>query len=169
MSFLRSAFHSNPAQFYTVPSASLTGTEACNTTTGALTGTAAGGSNSLNDINVCALAARQGVSYAQASYDWSALLFGSSNVNVASYAGAAALSDLGLNSELGLVPRFGYQEINTPKLDWQVSPKHHVSVLFHRLRWDSPSGVQTTNPDMYAEDSPRQRLRQARLRRGQTH
>jgi outer membrane receptor protein involved in Fe transport len=143
----------NPAQFYTVPSASLTGTEACNTTTGALTGTAAGGSNPLNDINVCALAARQGVSYTQASYDWSALLFGSSNVNVASYAGAAALSDLGLNSELGLVPRFGYQEINTPKLDWQVSPKHHVSVLFHRLRWDSPSGVQTTNPDMYAEDS----------------
>ena len=41
----------------------------------------------------------------------------------------------------------GIQEINTPKLDWQVSPKHHVSVLFHRLRWDSPSGVQTTNPD----------------------
>ena len=36
-----------PAQFYTVPSTSLTGSEACNTTTGALTGTAAGGSNPL--------------------------------------------------------------------------------------------------------------------------
>ena len=142
-----------PSQFYTVPSTTLTGTEACNTTTGALTGTAAGGSNPLNDTNVCALAARQGISYTQASYDWAALLFGSSRVTVGSYPGATALSDFGLNSELGLVPRFGFQEINTPKLDWQVSPKHHVSVLFHRLRWDSPSGVQTTNPDMYAEDS----------------
>jgi hypothetical protein len=135
----------NPAQFYTLPSVSSTG---CNTTTGAFSG-----SGGINDANACALAARQGISYAQASYDWAALLFGSSNVTVGSYAGASPLTDLGLNSELGLEPRFGFQEINTPKLDWQVSPKHHVSVLFHRLRWDSPAGVQTTNPDMYAEDS----------------
>ncbi len=139
-----------PVQFYTVPQAVLSTGETCNTTTGALAGAP---SADINDTNVCALAARQGVSYTQASYDWAALLFGSSNVTIGSYPGATALTDLGLNSELGLVPRFGYQEINTPKLDWQVSPKHHVSVLFHRLRWDSPSGVQTTNPDMYAEDS----------------
>ena len=139
-----------PVQFYTLPQTALSTGETCNTATGALAGAP---SADINDTNVCALAARQGISYAQASYDWAALLFGSSNVNVASYAGANALSDLGLNSELGLVPRFGFQEINTPKLDWQVSPKHHVSVLFHRLRWDSPSGVQTTNPDMYAKDS----------------
>ncbi len=140
----------NPSQFYTLPQTALSSGETCNTTTGALAGAP---SADLNDTNACALAARQGISYAQASYDWAALLYGSTNVTVGSYAGATALTDLGLNSELGLVPRFGFQEINTPKLDWQVSPKHHVSVLFHRLRWDSPSGVQTTNPDMYAQDS----------------
>jgi outer membrane receptor protein involved in Fe transport len=140
----------NPLQFYTLPQAGLSSGETCNTTTGALAGAPAA---SINDTNACALAARQGISYAQASYDWAALLYGSSNVSIGSYTGASALTDLGLNSELGLVPRFGYQEINTPKLDWQVNQKQHVSVLFHRLRWDSPSGVQTTNPDMYAEDS----------------
>jgi outer membrane receptor protein involved in Fe transport len=140
----------NPQQFYTLPQAALSSGETCNTTTGALAGAP---SADVNDTNACALAARQGITYAQASYDWAALFYGSSNVTVTNYAGATALSDLGLNSELGLTPRFGYQEINTPKLDWQVSQKHHVSVLFHRLRWDSPSGVQTANPDNYAEDS----------------
>lgn len=140
----------NPLQFYTLPQPALSSGETCNTTTGALAGAPAA---DINDTNACALAARQGISYAQASYDWAALLFGSSNISASNYAGATALSDLGLNSDLGLTPRFGYQEINTPKLDWQVSPKHHVSVLFHRLRWDSPSGVQTTSPDMYAGDS----------------
>ena len=140
----------NPQQFYTLPQDALSSGETCNTTTGALAGAPAA---DINDTNACTLAARQGITYAQASYDFAALLYGSSNVTVGNYAGATALSDLGLNSELGLVPRFGFQEINTPKLDWQVSPKNHVSVLYHRLRWDSPSGVQTTNPDMYAEDS----------------
>ena len=124
--------------------------ETCNTTTGALAGAP---SADINDTNACALAARQGISYAQASYDWAALLYGSANVTVGNYPGATALSDLGLNSELGLEPRFGYQEINTPKLDWQINPKEHWSVLFHRLRWDSPAGVQTANPDQYAEDT----------------
>ena len=139
-----------PSQFYTLPQTALSSGETCNTTTGALAGAP---SADINDTNACALAARQGISYAQASYDWAALLYGSANVTVGSYAGATALSDLGLNSELGLEPRFGYQEINTPKLDWQINPKEHWSVLFHRLRWDSPAGVQTANPDQYAEDT----------------
>jgi len=42
-----------------------------------------------------------------------------------------------MNSDLGSTPRFGFQEINTPKLDWQINPKEHLSVLYHRLRWDS--------------------------------
>jgi len=139
-----------PSQFYTLPQTALSSGETCNTTTGALAGAP---SADINDTNTCALAARQRISYAQASYDWAALLYGSANVTVGNYAGATAITDPGLNSLLGLVPRFGYQEINTPKLDWQVNGKNHVSVLFHRLRWDSPSGVQTANPDQYAEDS----------------
>ena len=54
---------------------------------------------------------------------------------------------------LGRVPRFGNQLINTPKLDWQVNDKHHVSLLYHRLRWDSPGGVQTQGTNNYAIDT----------------
>ncbi|MGA2571755.1 MAG: TonB-dependent receptor [Terracidiphilus sp.] len=140
----------NPLQFYTLPQAALSSGETCNTTTGALAGAP---STAINDINACALAARQHITYPQAAYDWAALTYGSSNVSASGYSGATALSDLGLNSELALEPRFGYQEINTPKIDWQINPKEHWSVLFHRLRWDSPAGVQTTNPDNYAMDS----------------
>ena len=43
--------------------------------------------------------------------------------------------------------------INTPKLDWQLNPKEHVSFLYHRLRWDSPGGVQTQGTNNYAVDS----------------
>ncbi|HVZ84148.1 MAG TPA: TonB-dependent receptor [Terracidiphilus sp.] len=145
----------SPVQFYTLPSETLTGTEACDTSTGSLTGLAEGAtSNPINDTNACALAARQHISYAQAAYDWTALLNGSANVQTSSFGtGVAAISDPGLNSDLGQVSRFGYQEINTPKIDWQVSPTEHVSVLYHRLRWDSPGGVQTSAADMYARDS----------------
>ena len=51
------------------------------------------------------------------------------------------------------MPRFGNQHINTPKLDWQVNAKHHVSFLYHRLRWDSPGGVQTQGTNNYAIDT----------------
>ncbi|MEO6923972.1 MAG: carboxypeptidase-like regulatory domain-containing protein, partial [Bryocella sp.] len=54
---------------------------------------------------------------------------------------------------LGAVPRFGNQLINTPKLDWQITPKEHVSFLYHRLRWDSPGGVQTQGTNNYAIDT----------------
>ena len=142
----------DPQQFYTLPQTALTTGETCNTTTGELVGAP---STAINDTNACALAARQGISYAQASYDWAAMLYGNANVTVGSYTGAAPITDLGLgsSSELGLSPRFGYQEINTPKLDWQITPKEHLSVLYHRLRWDSPSGVQTANPVNYAMDT----------------
>src|SRR6202012_590711 len=55
--------------------------------------------------------------------------------------------------DLGIVPRVGDQEINTPKLDWQVNQKEHVSFLFHRLRWDSPGGVQTSATAPYSIDA----------------
>ena len=86
------------------------------------------------DAYACTLAARQGVSYAQ----------GASLYN----AGIA-----GLVTVLGQVTRAGYQEINTPKVDWQINEKQHASFLFHRLRWDSPGGVQTSSTDNYARDT----------------
>ena len=136
-----------------MPSASLAIGETCNLANGNLTGAP---STAINDTNACTLAARQGagtgsVSYAQAAYDWTALMEGSANVTLPT--GVTAISDLGLLSDMGESPRFGYQEINMPKLDWQVDPKNHLSVLYNRLRWDSPGGVQTNTPDKYGRDT----------------
>jgi len=72
------------------------------------------------------------------------------------YSGGVTTFDSGLTAlttDLGIIPRTGYQEINTPKLDWQVNSKEHVSALYHRLRWDSPGGVQTQNPVFYGVDT----------------
>ncbi len=140
----------NPLQFYTLPQATLTTGETCNTTTGELDNAPAG---AINDANACALAARQHITYAQASYDWAALLDGSKNINASNYGAVQTINDLGLVSDIGQAPRFGYQEINMPKLDWQINPKEHWSVIYNRLRWDSPGGVQTANPDHYAQDA----------------
>ncbi len=140
----------NPEQFFTLPQTVLSEGETCDTSTGELNNAPSG---AINDQNACALAARQHISYTQAAYDWAALLDGSKNVNLSNYPGATAITDPGLNSDIGEAPRFGYQEINTPKLDWQVNSKQHVSLLYHRLRWDSPGGVQTQTPDHYAQDA----------------
>ncbi len=57
-----------------------------------------------------------------------------------------------LNTDLGPVSRIGFQIINTPKLDYTINDKNHVSVLYHRLRWDSPGGVQTQSVNNYGTD-----------------
>ncbi|MFC6645704.1 TonB-dependent receptor domain-containing protein [Granulicella cerasi] len=64
---------------------------------------------------------------------------------------ATALTDL--STDLGIVPRFGNQLINTPKLTWQINNKNVLNVLYHRLRWDSPGGVQTQAALAYARDA----------------
>jgi len=157
----------NNSVFYTLPTAALPAGDTC-----ILTGTDAGevqnasgaavGATTLppNDADTCALAARQGaglgtVSYTQAAYDWAALTEGSANVTLGNYPGATAPSwtDLGIVSDIGESPRFGYQEINMPKLDWQIDDRNHLSVLFNRLRWDSPGGVQTNSTDHYGRDT----------------
>jgi len=86
------------------------------------------------DAQVCAFALRQGLSYTAGA--------------VAYNAGVQSLT-----TDLGTVPRAGYQEINTPKLDWQVNGKNRVSFLFHRLRWDAPGDVQTSSSASYSVDA----------------
>ncbi len=79
-----------------------------------------------------------------------------SRLGIASATQAATVYNNGLQAllgDLGSVARTGNQVINTPKLDWQVNQKHHVSFLYHRLRWDSPAGVQTQATNNYAIDS----------------
>ena len=103
------------------------------TTPGAVTVTGATNHSAL-DAQVCALGLRTGMTYANA------VTYYNNGVNA-------------LLTDLGTVPRVGYQEINTPKLDWQINPKEHVSFLFHRLRWDAPGDVQTSSSATYSVDA----------------
>jgi Carboxypeptidase regulatory-like domain/TonB-dependent Receptor Plug Domain len=134
--FPGTAIPHSASAFYAQPSPALTGTNTCNIATGYLSnGTGANADpNYTLDSQVCTLAARQGLTYAG---------------GVAAYDSAIA----GLLTDLGTVPRTGYQEINTPKLDYQINEREHLSLLYHRLRWASPGGVQTTSTDDYAVDT----------------
>jgi outer membrane receptor protein involved in Fe transport len=150
----------NNSAFYTLPAALPAGDTCYDgvdnaSRTGAVessSGVVSSSSLSTNVPDACALAARQGISYNQAAYDWAALTEGSANVNAGTY-GATAISDPGIVSDIGESPRFGYQEINMPKLDWQISPKMHWSILYNRLRWDAPGDVQTNSTDHYGRDT----------------
>jgi hypothetical protein len=110
------------------------------------------GSTNPGDINACALAWRvygdgSAASYAKAAAQYDQLLFGTAISSV------TGLSTPGLLDVLGATPRTGDEVLNTPKMDWQITPKEHASFLFHRLRWDSPGGVQTQATNNYAKDS----------------
>jgi hypothetical protein len=48
-----------------------------------------------------------------------------------------------ITSLTGVVPRKGDQRLLLPKIDWQINSKHTFSANYNRLRWDSPSGIQT--------------------------
>lgn len=119
----------NPAAFFTAPDLTLPAGLTCSATTGAVTGKA-----STIDQQTCLLSARLKTTYAVAAADYNTQL-------------QNALTDL------GAVPRFGNQEINTPKLDYQINGNNHLSFLYHRLRWDSPGGVQTQSTNAYAVDA----------------
>ena len=125
----------NPATLFAQPDAALPAGYVCSLTTGAITAPKGSPAASSVDSQSCLLAAR--------------LKYPTYNAGATAYNTQlqAFLPDL------GTVPRFGDQTINTPKLDWQVSSKHHLSGLYHRLRWDSPGGVQTQSTNNYAIDS----------------
>jgi hypothetical protein len=48
-----------------------------------------------------------------------------------------------LNSETGPTPRVGNQRIFMPKVDWNINSKNTLTGTYNRLRWVSPSGIQT--------------------------
>jgi len=133
--FPGTAIPSSPSTFFTVPDATLPAGYTCSPTTGAIKAPTGGSAASTIDTAACVLSARlKYATYTQGSNLYSTDL-------------AALLTDL------GPVPRTGNQIINTPKIDWQINEKQHLSVLFHRLRWDSPGGVQTQATNNYAIDS----------------
>ena len=123
---------STPGSFLDQPDPTTAG--ACDLTTGYLPNVGTN-SNYTLDSQVCTMAAR---------------------LKLASYSAGVAQYDSGLaalETDLGTVARAGYQEINTPKLDWQINGKEHASFLFHRLRWDAPGDVQTSTSATYAVDA----------------
>jgi len=146
----------NPASFFTQPDAAVSGvpntvtppatstvtypTYTCNLTTGYLAPPAspAPGYNIAApaiDAQTCTMAAREALS---------------------NYGAAASAYSSGLGvllGDLGSVPRTGDQVVNMPKLDYQINNKNHVSLLYNRLRWDSPGGVQTQATNNYAIDT----------------
>jgi hypothetical protein len=133
--FPGTAVPTSASTFYTLPLAALpTGAVCASTGNGYLSGDTSAATQLLVDEQTCLLAARQKISYAAATTLWD------NDITL-------------LNNNLGHVPRFGDQEINTPKLDWQVTDRERVSVLYHRLRWDSPGGVQTQASNNYGVDS----------------
>jgi hypothetical protein len=152
--FPLSAIPSNPASFYSLPDAASSAnanqvlasngvTYTCNMATGYLAPTSGTTAAPTLDAQACTLAARLSAAT-------------SPTVGGGSYAAGVAAYNKGisdLNSDLGLIPRFGDQEINTPKLDWQINQKEHLALLYHRLRWDSPGGVQTNATANYAVDA----------------
>jgi len=69
---------------------------------------------------------------------------GSSVANCGGSAAACYNTGLtGLLSENGALPREGEQFIWFPKLDWQITNKHRLSLEVNRMRWASPAGIQT--------------------------
>jgi hypothetical protein len=48
-----------------------------------------------------------------------------------------------LTSLTGQVQRTGDQLLLLPKIDWNITNKHHASFTYNRLRWASPAGIQT--------------------------
>jgi outer membrane receptor protein involved in Fe transport len=135
-----------PSSFFTLPDAALPSGSNCNVNTtpsnlGYMSGLSSTSPTFSVDEQSCELAARL-TAAGKGGYNTYAL-------------GAAAYSTQlsNLLADMGAVPRDGNLLLNTPKLDWQVNGKEHVSVLYHRMRWDSPGGVQTQATNNYAIDS----------------
>ncbi|NYF79055.1 TonB-dependent receptor domain-containing protein [Granulicella arctica] len=48
-----------------------------------------------------------------------------------------------INGQSGLAPRKGDQILNFAKLDYKINDKNNASIIYNRMRWDSPNGIQT--------------------------
>ena len=135
---------SQPGSFFVAPDAVLPTGYTCaitGSTAGYVTIPTGGTAPSNADAESCALAAR---------------LNAAGKPGYTTYAGGATAYTTQLTSllsDLGAVNRTGSELLNTPKIDWQVNEKNHVSVLYHRLSWDSPGGVQTQATNTYGIDT----------------
>ncbi len=90
------------------------------------------------DASVCALAAALNIS------------------TVTGFQAASAYYGQGLgliSSFLGAVPRTADQVLNFPRLDYQINDRNRAVIQYNRLRFSSPSGVQTQASNFYGRGS----------------
>ncbi len=140
-----------PGSFFTLPDANLATGYTCNTTDVITGGKITAGAGYITAPSGGAAAS----SIDQQSCELGVRLFNSASSSAVYAAGAAAYSTQlnNLLADLGKVARTGDEVVNTPKLEWQINAKNHLSALYHRLRWDSPGGVQTQATNTYAIDT----------------
>ncbi len=128
------------SQFFATPVANLAATGyTCKTLSAAATASAAAkalGSHYQASVDACTI---------QTSLGFATYALGAA----AEQQGVAAIN----NGILGSVPRTGDQAINFPKLDWQITSKHHAAFEYNRLRWSSPAGIQTQSSNTYGTHS----------------
>jgi len=48
-----------------------------------------------------------------------------------------------INGQSGIAPRKGDQVLNFAKLDYKINERNNASLIYNRMRWDSPNGIQT--------------------------
>ena len=60
-------------------------------------------------------------------------------------AGQIASAMAYINGQSGVAPRKGNQLINFGKVDYKINDKNNASLIYNRMRWNSPNGTQT-NP-----------------------
>jgi len=58
-----------------------------------------------------------------------------------------------LNGLSGEVPRKGNQRLYLPKVDWNINAKNTLTTTYNRVRWASPSGIQTQAINNRAKDN----------------
>jgi hypothetical protein len=135
--FPGTAVPTSPSNFFAYPDAALPSGKTC--------GGSGSAAPSVADSNVCSLVtatkyASTPLTYATAQVLWVNDMFGTP-------------TSLGLISETGPTPRKGDQDIFFPKLDWIVDQKNHASFEVNRMRWWSPSGIQTQATNAYGVES----------------
>lgn len=79
------------------------------------------------------------------------------DLGLSTYAAALAAYNTSFNALVngvfGSVARTGDQNINFPKIDWQINQKHRASFEYNRVRWASPAGIQTQTSVSYGKAS----------------
>ncbi|MFY9852562.1 MAG: TonB-dependent receptor, partial [Terracidiphilus sp.] len=123
----------DPNDTFAPSNATLPSGETCTNTT--FTATGAPTLSTEGDYNACAISATLGLNSFQAG-------------------SAYYQQGLGIiSSFLGSVPRVLDQVINMPKLDYQINEHNHLSLLYNRMREDSPNGFQTQASVFYGRGS----------------